>query len=762
MVNHKEIRILFAQDNETDFNMAVHELRSAGLEFISKRVEKRVDFERALISFNPEIIISDYTLPDFNGLILLDALYEKNLQIPVIIIAGSISEETAVNCMKAGASDYVPKDQYIRLCNSIDEILEKRQIRKAWMATEAVLRQSEARFSSILNNISNIAVQGYAPDGTIKYWNKASEKLYQYSTEEAMGKNLFDLIIPDELLEYAKNGVKRMFETGQAHPGEELRLKRKDGSYVYVFSSHAVYKLTDEEAELYCIDLDLTERIKAENALLESENRYRRLVENSLIGIFQSRPDGQFLFVNEALSSMLEFDSLEEILVTPADHLYLHPEDKTELLKSVSERKSVCDFETILLTKNGHRKDVIINASVEGNSISGMILDITGRKAAEREMIRAKEIAEESDRLKSTFLANLSHEVRTPMNGIVGFAELLFEKNLDEETKLSFVETIHQNSYQLLKIITDIIEISKIETEQLTVNYREFSLKHLMNKLEKKYSDLAKKKSVSIHFPLNCKEFDFDIISDEDKINQIFTHLLDNAIKFTESGSIEVLCEMNDLSLEFSIKDTGIGVKQGYEKLIFEPFRQVEDALNRKHGGNGLGLSIAKAYIESLGGKIWLKPNPEGGSVFVFSLPVRCKLPESGTPCVDQSEYPDYSKYTFLIAEDEFTNLTYLKKLLIPTGASLLYATTGRQAIEITESNPAINLVFMDIKMPEIDGLEATRIIKKHKPYLPVVATTAYVMTGDREVCISAGCDGYIAKPIRKAELFRILRKIII
>ncbi|MBK6345444.1 MAG: response regulator [Bacteroidales bacterium] len=760
MGNQKEIRILFAEDNESDFELAVHELKSAGLEFISECVEKRADFEKQLTLFQPDIIISDYYLSDFNGLDVLAIVSVINPHIPIIITTGSINEETAVNCMKSGASDYVLKDQFRRLPISVKEILHKKQLLKAKLASEAAIRKSEERFSSLLNHISDIAVQGYQKDGTIKYWNKASERLYQYRAEEALGKNLFDLIVPTDLNDYVRTRFNQMIETEQPFPGEEFRLRRKDGQYINVISNHAVYRLTENEYELYSIDIDLSARINAENALQASEKKYRNLVENSLIGIYQSTFDGRFLFVNEAFARLLEYNSPEELMAIPVEAIYLYPDDRTELVQSISESQSTCDFETILLTKSGYKKDVIINASSEENYIAGMVLDITARKAAEREMIRAREIAEESDRLKSSFLANLSHEVRTPMNGIVGFSELLFDDSFDEESKRSFVETISQNSYQLLSIISDIIEISKIETEQLIVNYREFSLSGMMNDLEKKYRNPALNKSLSLNFYISCREDDLIIISDEEKIRQALLHLLDNAIKFTEKGGIIVRCDKKGTSLEFCVEDTGIGVKSGSEELIFKPFRQVEESLNRKYGGNGLGLPIAKAYIESLGGTLWLKPNPEGGSIFCFNLPARFKATEMKNNPEELTENPDYSMFTFLIAEDEITNMTYLKKLLIPSGASFLSATTGKQAIEIIERNPRIHLVFMDIKMPEIDGLEATRIIKKMKPHIPVIATTAYAMTGDREMCISAGCDEYIAKPIRKAELFRIIRKV--
>ncbi|MHC1774045.1 MAG: response regulator [Lentimicrobium sp.] len=752
------IKILFVEDNEFDLHLAERELHTAGLIYTSIWVEKKVDFEREVLAYAPDIVISDYFLPDFNGLDVLEKVLGSYPEIPVIITTGSINEETAVKCMKAGAADYVLKDQLKRLPYSVKEVLNKSAIRKEKALAENALKESEARFSSLLNNISNIAVQGYSADGKVKYWNKASEQLYGYKTEEALGRTLFDLIIPQEMTEVVSTTIREMEETGIAHPAEELKLKRKDGSLVNVYSSHSINELPGGEKEFYCIDIDLTKRISVEKALIDSENKYRNLVENSPVGIYQSTPEGQLLFGNQALVKLLNYNSQQELISGGTVNIFLTPEHGSELLKIISSDRIISDFETVFVTKHGQKKDVIIGASLENNRITGMVLDISERKATENELLKAKEKAEESDRLKSSFLSNLSHEVRTPMNGIVGFAELLLDRSLDEESRQEYVETIMVNSNSLLKIISDIIEISKIKTELLSINYREFSLNGMIRELKNHFQELAVKKGIDFSFSEFNPGEKVLITSDEPKIKLILTHLLDNAFKFTETGSVLGNCRLNDSFLEFSVTDTGIGISNEYVEVIFEPFRQIEDSFNRKFGGNGLGLAISKAYVELLGGKISLQPNSPAGSVFTFNLPVKIKTSDISR-CL---EIPDYSQCTFLIAEDEPTNYVYLKKLLMPSGASLLHAQTGRQALEIIDSHPKINLVFMDIKMPDIDGLEATRLIKQKYPGLPVIATTAYAMNGDRELCLESGCDGYIPKPIRSAELIRSIKKLIV
>ncbi len=752
-----EIKILFLEDNEFDLQLAERELQNAGLIYSLTRVDTKADFEREIHASLPDIIISDYFLTDFNGLDLLGLVIGIFPEIPVIITTGSINEETAVNCMKAGAADYVLKDQLKRLPFSVMEVLNKSAIRKEKTLAENALRQSETRFGSLLNNISNLAVQGYSPDGTVKYWNKASELLYGYQAGAALGKSLLDLIIPDAMTGIVVKTINEMVETGIAQPAEELQLKRKDGSIVHVYSSHSINVLPGGEKELYCIDIDLTDRIIVEKALIDSENKYRNLVENSPVGIFQSTTEGQWIYANVALVKLLNYSSQEELLSTGIGNIYLTPDHESELIEVISSNLIISDFETVFVTKYGQKKDVIIGASIENKRITGMVLDISERKAAENELKKAKEKAEESDRLKSSFLSNLSHEVRTPMNGIVGFAELLLDLSLDEESRKEYVETIMQNSNNLLKIISDIIEISKIKTEMLSIQYSEFSIKTLIRDVENQYKEMAVKKQIDFSFTDHIEEDQKLIISDETKIRLVLSHLIDNAFKFTESGIILVNCVQNESFFVFSVSDTGVGIAPEFAEMIFEPFRQIEDSFNRKFGGNGLGLAIAKAYVELLGGKIRVQSNTPRGSVFTFTLPSGIQSREL-TRCF---EFPDYTGYTFLIAEDELTNYVYLKKLLIPCGAGILHAQTGRQVLEIIKSNPKINLVFMDIKMPDIDGLEATRFIKNSNTQLPVIATTAYALNGDRELCLEAGCDEYVAKPIRKAELFRIIRKVI-
>lgn len=363
------------------------------------------------------------------------------------------------------------------------------------------------------------------------------------------------------------------------------------------------------------------------------------------------------------------------------------------------------------------------------------------------ELIEAKEKAEESDKLKTAFLANMSHEIRTPMNGIMGFAGLLARDNIDTAKKQKYVEIIKQNSNQLLSIINDLVDISKIEAGQIDLEEDEMNPEELTQSIADFYYQKAKEKDIV--FKVVNKSKDVHLIADETKIRQILTNLIENAFKFTSEGEIRFGYEIKDDFVEFYVSDTGIGMEPGALEIIFERFRQVELSSARKYGGTGLGLSISKAYIEKMGGEIWVDSELGKGSTFYFNVPLELNdqfVEEEGVPVSD--EELNWDGKLILIAEDEKVNYKYFEEILFETKVNLLWAENGQVAVDKCMDNDAIDLVLMDMKMPLLNGYDATREIKKIKPDLPVIAQTAYALVGDEAKAIQAGCDDYIHKPI--------------
>ncbi len=380
----------------------------------------------------------------------------------------------------------------------------------------------------------------------------------------------------------------------------------------------------------------------------------------------------------------------------------------------------------------------------------------------------AKNRAEESDRLKSAFLANMSHEIRTPMNAIIGFSNLLSNPELYTTDKEELTRHIVQNSNTLLNLIDDILDLAKIEAGQLVIKKKAFNLNKLLLDLygvfeEKKNNQYNK--SIELKFSPGNNDPSFEIYSDPLRIQQVITNLVDNALKFTDSGYVEYgyLLDKakNDQQIKFFVKDTGIGLSQDQKEQIFNRFTKIENYKKKLYRGAGLGLAICKNIISLLDGEIFVESEPDVGSNFYFTIPLSEKTDHNEKPANLDDKHPQNYSWpgkTLLIAEDEKSNFRLLQVMLNTTNLNLIHAVNGREAIEKFENN-AVDLILMDIKMPVMDGLEATREIKKMNPDVPIIAQTAFAMQDDEKMIIEAGCDEYIAKPITQQKILALLNK---
>ena len=367
-----------------------------------------------------------------------------------------------------------------------------------------------------------------------------------------------------------------------------------------------------------------------------------------------------------------------------------------------------------------------------------------------RELTLAKEKAEESDRLKTEFLQNMSHEIRTPINAILGFSELLNDTN--EEEKERYVSIIKSSGKQLLHIIDDILEISKLETKQVRVYETEIYLNDLLLDHYFYFDIEAKKKGLQLYLKNGLSDGESKVRTDTTKLNKIISNLLENAIKYTSEGYIEYGYKINDGNIELYIKDTGIGIKKENQETIFNRFSQEEKSLSRSVGGLGLGLSIVKGNAELLGGKITVESEKGKGSIFTVTIPY--KPVYSANIKKGKAEkatgIKELSTFKILIAEDEKYNFLLIEILLKNNlhNFTILHAINGKEAIEFCKKNKDISLIFMDLKMPVMDGFKATKEIKKILPDCPVIAFTAYSTPDKKEKALSAGCDVFISKPI--------------
>jgi signal transduction histidine kinase len=377
------------------------------------------------------------------------------------------------------------------------------------------------------------------------------------------------------------------------------------------------------------------------------------------------------------------------------------------------------------------------------------------------DLIAAKEQAERSDKFKSLFLANMSHEIRTPMNGILGFAELIRETDNPKEIA-QYVDIIITNGKHLLNLINDIVDISKIEAGLMEFKSQPFALNDLMRELHVFFENdpMVLRKNLQIRIHLDLPDH-ASITTDRMRLKQVLVNLLNNACKFTLEGYVEFGYHCQNNGLVFSIRDTGIGIVKEEQEMIFRRFMQAATSITPNEQGSGLGLTISKAIVNVMGGDMWMESTVGKGSTFYFNLPFNpsesISLPSDfqHTTLMDNN----WSDKTILVAEDVHTNYLLVQKSLRKTEVNIVWAKTGLEAVEAVQKNPAIDLVLMDVRMPVMNGLDATRKIKALRPDLPIIAQTAYAMDGDRENSIEAGCDDYISKPINLKLFIELIAK---
>jgi PAS domain S-box-containing protein len=629
------------------------------------------------------------------------------------------------------------------------------------------IQNNEQLFRQITENIIDLVCQTDL-NGIIQYASPSFKKILGYAPESLVGISFFEFVHPgeyDKCFLNFKESVK--FRTSERI---EFRFKTASEQYLWLDSiSNILFDALGNPNGAVIGSRDISGRKLSEQILWKQLQLQHNLLSSIPALVYLKDTDLKYLEVNEKMAELLGIAKSEIIGKTDYD---LYPEDTADIyyktdIEVLTFNMTKFNIEALFHTGNG--KNIWVSTSKLpfydsfGNivGLAGVSMDITEKKQAEKELIEAKLKAEESDSLKTAFLANMSHEIRTPLNGIIGFAGLLQKPNLEKEKLVRYSHVINASSLQLLAIINDIIDISKIESGQLTLNKVPFQLNRTFEEIFSVYKELAEKKSLSIELKLGLNNEQSRILADELKIKQILGNLLNNAIKFTYEGKIETGYTFKDDFLEFYVKDTGIGISQEFQQSVFERFRQAEIHDVRKFGGTGLGLSISKALVKMLGGKIWFYSDSVKGTTFYFTIPF---LYLENAREINNQKNIENNKHSWrnksiLIAEDEETNLLFIKELLNESGINIFTASDGVQAVEIFKLHSDIDLVVLDIKMPELDGYEVLKIIKKTNPEVKIIAQTAYAMSDDKMKAFGAGFDFYLPKPIDKREFFMILEK---
>jgi len=466
-------------------------------------------------------------------------------------------------------------------------------------------------------------------------------------------------------------------------------------------------------------------------------------------------------------------EATKHIPIIMVTALYTNVKDKIKglelgadafLSKPIEEGELVAQINVMLRIKRAEDKLREENKNLESEialRTKKLTEEIKERKVIEQNLKKAIEQAKESDRLKSAFLANLSHEIRTPMNGILGFTELLLEPDLPEDKKNNYIRVILDNGEQLLHLINDIIDISKIEAGLIDTKFEMFNVNDELDKIFQSYLLTANQKKLTLLLGKGLPDEKSFIKTDRTRFRQIINNLINNALKFTHEGEIEFGYEPDGKVLQFFVRDTGIGIAPELHEKIFERFKQVDDTISKNYGGTGLGLSIIKAYIEKLGGEIGLLSEPNEGSTFYFTLPYNENLIQFSQNTHRLSNNHDRKNYTILIAEDKETNFNYLKEILVNKNIQLIHARNGLEAIEYCSTTAKVDLILMDLRMPVMDGYKARKEINKLYPEIPIIAQTAFSKEEDKNKALDAGFHAYISKPIKSIELVDLIQLLI-
>lgn len=599
-------------------------------------------------------------------------------------------------------------------------------------------------------------------------WSDTIFEIFEINKEKfaASYAAFLEIVHPDDRemvdCEYKKSLIhKEAYEV-------EHRLLMKDGRIKWVIER--CWTDYDQQGKAYRsvgIVQEITERKLAGKALEESKQMLRTIIDTIPVRVFWKDIDCRYLGCNQHFANDAGFSKPEELIglddygmgwVEQAD---LYRSDDIEVMKTGIAKLNYEEPQTTPVGENiwlKTSKMPLTNLNGQVIGVLGTYEDITERKEMEEELILAKEKAEESDRLKTAFLNNLSHEIRTPLNAIVGFSELLKKPGISASEVKHYTEIIDHSSGQLLAIIDDIFDIAALEAEQVKIITRTTDLNQMFGLIYEQFTVRAAHKGIDLVYEQSIPGEEAEFITDETKLSQILNNIIGNAIKFTKKGRVVFGSRKLNKHIEFYVRDTGIGIPEELHEKIFERFRQGDLVSTGEFGGSGLGLFIAKSYVELLGGKIWLKSQPGKGSEFYFTIPFKRSSEKKKLQAKDPV-VPVAERKTVLIAEDSFVNFMLLKEYLSGYNVNILHADNGSKAVELCKVNPEIDLVLMDVKMPVMDGFTATGLIREVIPDLPVIALTAYAQTGDRDKALQNGCNDYLSKPVERKNFLLLVNK---
>lgn len=665
--------------------------------------------------------------------------------------------------------------------------------------TEDVIQENEQLLSLHFDQ-TPLGVIEWDLDFRVIKWNHAAGEIFGFQENEAIGKEA-NFIIPDsnhrQIQEIWKNLLS--FKGGRQSTNQNITKSGKK-----ILCEWYNTPLVNENGEVIAVASlvqDVSERIRTEqmqkvlynisNAVNTSDNLYKLIdfIKDQLGEIIDTTNFYIALYnaADDTLSLPFFIDEKDTFTAVPAGKTltkYVIKSKKSLLASSqvMEEMEQRGEIEAVgadskvwlgvPLKIEGEVIGVLAVQSYDNEKaynladvrmlefVSGQISLSIHRKKTEEELVEALKRAEESDRLKNAFLQNMSHEIRTPMNGILGFISLLKEPGINSKKQNNYIEIIEKSGARMLNTINDLMDISKIESGQMDVKVERVCLNEQIKELYTFFKPEAKGKGLKLIAKNKLEKSANFITTDREKLFAILTNLVKNAIKYTIEGFVEFGYVKNRNGLEFFVNDSGIGIPDEMQKSVFDRFIQVDHGLARNFEGTGLGLAITKAYVEMLGGKIWLESEVGVGTKFSFSIPPLSIDPKiSAEKEVKDKNRSGNTNLKILIAEDDETIRTYLRIIMRKISNDVTFAGNGLETVESVKNNPDTDLVLMDIKMPELDGYQATAKIREFNKNVIIIAQTAFTLETEQEKIFEAGFNDYIAKPVKNEELAKIIEK---
>ncbi|MBN1953359.1 MAG: response regulator [Bacteroidales bacterium] len=760
------INVLYIEHHTADINLTILHLAKHAphihIEAVSTADEAlaRLEVEQTE-RLNYNVILMDYRLPGMDALELIKTLRQRlKLCLPIIMVTGQGSEELAVQALKIGANDYLTKNKnYLYRLPSV--ILNSYQHCQLKLKQDTLI-ENEKKYRLLADNSGDVI---FLLDMNLNYTyiSPAVKALRGFEPEEAMKQRLSEVLTPAsyQKAEKAISDILTENLNNQENPllqkTLELEMIRKDNTPIWTEVKASL--ILDEDRQPVRI-LGVTRDISERKSISDELRKHSRAVEQSPDLIIITDTKGTIEYVNPKFTEITGY-SLKDVAGKNASILKSGYTSKTEYEKLWNTITSGSEWKGEFQNK---RKDGTLyweEASISAiKTDKGEIThylavktDITEKKKIHEELVKAKERAEESDRLKTAFLHNISHEIRTPLNGITGFSDIIIQPDLSPEKKKQFTQIIRDSSNQLISIVDDIISMSTIDAGQEILIESEIDINLLLELLERQNNPNAQAKNLSFSITSTLSDRESLILTDKSKLLNILTNLISNAIKYTSEGNINVNCTLEGNSVKFTVQDTGIGIPPEMHKKIFDRFFQIDNSDTRPYGGNGLGLSLVKSYVHFLGGEVSLNSTVGIGSEFSFSLPYRPVKQAKPIPVPELENKRQIEKVSILIAEDEELNYLLMEAMLSDLDILTQRASNGQEVIDICKNNNDIALILMDLKMPVMDGLEATKQLRKFRPDLPIIVQSAYSTEKDKNEAFAHGCNDYITKPFSQEVL---------